>query len=482
MISHQEIKNLVAEWGLREDIIEKDYVIGWLLWGISAEPELNAGWAFKGGTSLKKCFIETWRFSEDLDFTVLPDGPDKPVTIEPLVKRVLDRVHEESGIDFSIQATVFKYADKYKYTEGKIYYRGPRNSSKAAGIKLDISALEKIVRPTILRTIHHPYNDILPEPIKARCYSFEEVFAEKLRAMGERGRPRDLYDVVLLFRRGDFQTGSKIIKSILEEKCLTKGVSIPTLESIQTAATKGELISEWENMLGHQLLALPPFDEFWEELPQIFNWLNGAAPPARLASIGRGRDEDSIWTPPPAIRQWGVGVPLESIRFAAVNHLCVELGYRKENGQYTQPIIEPYSLRRTKDGHLVLHAVKTQTGETRSYRVDRITNIKVTQKTFQPKYEIEFSATGSIHAQPSTRQTEILPYGHARTASVRKPRRSALSQPKRSFNSSGPKYVFQCGLCMKKFTKSTNNATLRAHKNSFGTPCSGRHGYFVGYK
>ena len=81
MISHQEIKNLVAEWGLREDIIEKDYVIGWLLWGISAEPELNANWAFKGGTALKKCFIETWRFSEDLDFTVLPDGPDKPETI-----------------------------------------------------------------------------------------------------------------------------------------------------------------------------------------------------------------------------------------------------------------------------------------------------------------------------------------------------------------------------------------------------------------
>jgi hypothetical protein len=41
MISHQEIKNLVAEWGLREDIIEKDHVIEWLLWGISAEPELN---------------------------------------------------------------------------------------------------------------------------------------------------------------------------------------------------------------------------------------------------------------------------------------------------------------------------------------------------------------------------------------------------------------------------------------------------------
>lgn len=33
MITHQEIKNLVTEWGLRESIIEKDYVIGFRLVG-----------------------------------------------------------------------------------------------------------------------------------------------------------------------------------------------------------------------------------------------------------------------------------------------------------------------------------------------------------------------------------------------------------------------------------------------------------------
>jgi len=27
-------------------------------------------WAFKGGTCLKKCYFETYRFSEDLDFTL----------------------------------------------------------------------------------------------------------------------------------------------------------------------------------------------------------------------------------------------------------------------------------------------------------------------------------------------------------------------------------------------------------------------------
>lgn len=46
MITHPEIKNLVTEWGLRESIIEKDYVIGWVLWGIGSDPELSACWAF----------------------------------------------------------------------------------------------------------------------------------------------------------------------------------------------------------------------------------------------------------------------------------------------------------------------------------------------------------------------------------------------------------------------------------------------------
>ncbi len=62
------------EFGLRVDIVEKDYVLGWLLAGISNHKELASNWVFKGGTCLKKCFFETYRFSEDLDFTVLNAG------------------------------------------------------------------------------------------------------------------------------------------------------------------------------------------------------------------------------------------------------------------------------------------------------------------------------------------------------------------------------------------------------------------------
>ena len=102
MISHEDIKNLVSEWQLREDIIEKDYVIGWLLWGIGTDPEISHKWIFKGGTCLKKCYIETYRFSEDLDFTVLPDGPIKIDELTPIWDRILERIGEESGIDFSV--------------------------------------------------------------------------------------------------------------------------------------------------------------------------------------------------------------------------------------------------------------------------------------------------------------------------------------------------------------------------------------------
>ncbi|MBU0881257.1 MAG: nucleotidyl transferase AbiEii/AbiGii toxin family protein, partial [Candidatus Omnitrophica bacterium] len=292
-------------------------------------------------------------------------------------------------------------------------------------IKLDISGSEKIARPTVLRDILHPYSDenSLIKPAQVRCYVFEEIFAEKLRAMGERGRPRDLYDIIHLFRRSDLQVEPQSIKAILKEKCESKGVPVPTLESIQNASTKSELISEWGNMLGHQLQTLPPFEDFWDELPNIFNWLNGTYQPLVLEEVPIKAEQKTAWTPPPTIRQWGLGVPLESVRFAAVNHLCVELGYRKESGEFSSPVIEPYSLRETQDGNLIIYGVKAETGEVRAYRVDRIQNIKVTTRVFRPRYRIEFSSAGSIHAAPTEKRSGSSSFaGYGRTGSTSRTR------------------------------------------------------------
>ena len=62
MITRTDLNDRVREWSLRDDVVEKDYVIGWVLWGIGSDPQLSGGWAFKGGTCLKKCYVETYPF------------------------------------------------------------------------------------------------------------------------------------------------------------------------------------------------------------------------------------------------------------------------------------------------------------------------------------------------------------------------------------------------------------------------------------
>ena len=98
-------------------------------------------------------------------------------------------------------------------------------------------------------------------------------------------------------------------------------------------------------------------------------------------------------------RDRGLPIPLETVRYAGVNRLCVELMYKKQGGYPPkQYIIEPYSLRRTRDGHLVLYGIRSDIQQDRSFRVDWIEGISVTNKTFQPRYQIEFSQAVPIHA------------------------------------------------------------------------------------
>ncbi|MBI4334102.1 MAG: nucleotidyl transferase AbiEii/AbiGii toxin family protein [Chloroflexi bacterium] len=166
-------------------------MIDWLLWGIGSDPKLSGSWAFKGGTCLKKCYLETYRFSEDLDFTVLPGGPIQPDELLGVFAQIFGRIYDRSGIDCRVQPPVFHQRPDDRSTEGRLYYRGPRNAPSAARVKLDLTSAERVVRPTVLSPVSHPYPDALPPPATVRCYSFEELFAEKLRAIGERSRPRD---------------------------------------------------------------------------------------------------------------------------------------------------------------------------------------------------------------------------------------------------------------------------------------------------
>jgi predicted nucleotidyltransferase component of viral defense system len=68
VIPRQEVLALATDFGLAPNVIEKDYALGWVLAGLGENPATRDTWLFKGGTCLKKCFFETYRFCEDLDF------------------------------------------------------------------------------------------------------------------------------------------------------------------------------------------------------------------------------------------------------------------------------------------------------------------------------------------------------------------------------------------------------------------------------
>lgn len=454
MISRAAIDERVREWGLREDVVEKDYVIGWVLWGIGSDPGLADAWIFKGGTCLKKCYIETYRFSEDLDFTLGTGTLVEPGAILPAVQGMLARVEREPGINLSVRPPRLDERIPGISIEGRIYYTGPRRTPAPASIKLDLRADEKIVRPTVLKPISHSYPDELPPPATVRCYGFEEVFGEKLRALGERSRPRDLYDVINLYRRAEMTPHGPLIKEVLVEKCVGKGVPVTSVDLLTNSALVPELAAQWDNMLGHQLPALPPFAEFWDALPGLFAWLDGEVHEA-LTAMPAEADEELGWTPPTTIWTWGAGVPLEPIRFAGANRLCVELGYGG-----TTRLIEPYSLRRTRAGNIILHALKQETREPRAYRIDRIQSVKATSIPFAPVYSIEFSSAGplSIPVVPS---------------------KPLLARSRRSRSARRKTYVIECGRCEKKFYRVSLGRTLRPHKDKNGWRCGGRQGWLV---
>lgn len=391
MIPSREILQLREEWQISVGVIEKDYVLGWLLAGIANEPELAETWVFKGGTCLRKCYYETYRFSEDLDFTVLPGGPNLPDQLTPIFRRISEWVRDQSGIDLVIEDNSFiprRNRRGNPTCQGRIAYRGPQGQHGLPKVKVDVTSDELLVEEPVLRQVVHSYSDA-PLPVdQIRCYSLTELFAEKLRALAERCRPRDLYDVVHVHRHPDLVGLAREVLSTLGQKCDFVGIQVPDAAAIEASPYRLEVEEEWANMLGHQLPSpLPPFEEFWETLGSVFRWLGGEVAVV-LERVERA-DLDPTWVAPKAIASWRQGIPLELVRYAGANRLRVEIDYRAEKGRWGPRIVEPYSLRVTKDGNLLLFVVNDM-GQLRGYRVDRIAGVRATDQVFRPRYLVEF--------------------------------------------------------------------------------------------
>jgi len=405
-MKNTEILRLARAFSLAPHIVEKDYALGWLLEGISAIPEISENWVFKGGTCLKKCHLETYRFSEDLDFTVADGAQLDADLLRQSFEKLADWVNQEGKIQILGERTRIRLTEfeAGRFVEARVYYRGPlQQQSSPPKIKFDLSNMEKLVHPPVRAAVHHMYGDFPAEGVHVLSYRSDEVFAEKTRAMSERERPRDLYDFVHMYRNGGGLFDREAVLDTLREKCAFKGAEFPTIEKLRREDLRKKLDIEWKDMLDRQLPALPAPDQFWDEIPAVMRWLHGEEERPVLPELAPDRPVDSSWQPPSMCSAWDRKSRLELVRFAAANRICVNLQH--EGSGF---LVEPYSLHRSTNGDLLLGAALHGTDETKTFPVGRIKDIALSETAFRPRFRMAMMPTRSA-ADVSPQQVRETP-------------------------------------------------------------------------
>ncbi len=453
MIEKNEILKMALGLDLNPDTVEKDYILGWMLFGINQHREIS-NWAFKGGTSLKKCFFETFRFSEDLDFTLMAHYQLTEKFLLKTFKEITEKLSDEVGIQFFKDRFKFKIIDKGngKYSaQAKIHYNGPlRRRRSVATIKLDLTTDEILVLKTVTKRVHHPYSDEPSEGIYANCYAFEEIVAEKIRALAQRARPRDLYDVIHFFRNRNMIKNPKLVYNVLSKKCSYKKIVIPSFKQIEEHEKVNELEPQWKFMLSHQLSHLPTFDSFWNELPPFFDWLEGQLVEKQLVSVST--KDERVFHPGRVHYADSTNFLLQKIQFAAANRVCIKLRYSNKTRT-----VEPIFFRTSSIGNRLFYGFEREVNHPKAFSISKIQSIEITNISYVEKYTVEISSSGHISMPPI--------------------RRALNSEAVLNHS----KYTYQCPICERKFYRIKRNSRLNPHKDKEGWPCSGKHGILINY-
>jgi len=265
------LSNRLAKEGgtrLREDVLERDYCLAWLLAGV-AESEIKTVVGFKGGTALKRCYFSDYRFSGDLDFTLLEPTPPEELT-DRLVP-VYAAVREASGITFTFDREDRQpHANSYTFY---LHYVGPLPAGN--DVKVDVTLREHLVFPLQERAVLRGYEELadLPENRLIQVYSLAEIATEKTIALADRARnePRDLYDLWHLTSNEGVGLGTLL--DAVRQKLEFRG---RPFQGIAAAIRNKEarLRALWRHRLAHQMSMLPEFDDVFRAVQRTVRQAN----------------------------------------------------------------------------------------------------------------------------------------------------------------------------------------------------------------
>lgn len=257
--------------GVPWEVIERDYLLSWVLAGISRVEKLRNTLIFKGGTSLKKCWFGDYRFSEDLDFSGV-SGVPRDMALEDAIQescRIAARLLDEYA---PVEITCERYTETDPHPGGQeaftIHARFPWHRVPHTRVMIEISMDEQALRYTPWRTVIHGYGE--PLDANMRAYSLEEIMAEKLRAilqhiqkLDERGwsrsRARDYYDLWRIFNAYSDHLTLTGFAQVLRDKCAARGVSFRGADDFFQSKMLAYVEQTWDQWLGPLVPDLPAY-------------------------------------------------------------------------------------------------------------------------------------------------------------------------------------------------------------------------------
>jgi len=239
MIGGSHFTRIADAQGVDAKTVERDYVLTHVLAAIAQQPA-GHGVVFKGGTALRLCYFEDYRYSADLDFSLLADADPQraldvvAVALEELTSR-LELPH-------------LALTEDSKYVE----YVGPLG--KQRDLKLDV-ATDEIVEETTTLPLLARYPD--QQDVQVSVYTLGEIAAEKLRCVIQRLQARDLFDLNELFVVNALDVEE--IWPVFERKARHKSID-PTRFSKMFEQRMPQWKSRWESEMSEHLSGEPePF-------------------------------------------------------------------------------------------------------------------------------------------------------------------------------------------------------------------------------
>ena len=278
MITRYEIRQLSEKNGVPAITIDKDWVLGHIVAGIYHNSYLKDILVFKGGTCLKKCFFENYRFSEDLDFTAIKEIDLK--LLRKNFKIVMEQITDHTDILFQqLKLSELNFKNNLMAYRIDVPFWGsnhsgePTNRKWTTRVKIEITLFEKLCFKPVIRNLIHSFSDT-PITDQIKSYSLEEIIAEKLRAILQRSysAPRDYYDLWYLTTNIE-NIDWKGIKAAFIEKCDFKNIRFNSIDDFFVDEKIRVVKKEWNNSLKNHLKDLPDVDIVMIKLKKILTYL-----------------------------------------------------------------------------------------------------------------------------------------------------------------------------------------------------------------